>query len=191
MGQQVVKRILGVFAVILALAGCSALGSNAPQETAEQSNPGEYRLGPGDTLRVIVFGEEQLSGQFAVDGAGNVALPLIGAVKAKDETPRELEKNISAKLAEGYVRDPKVSVEVTSFRPFFIIGEVNQPGRYPFVNGMTAISAVAMAGGYTYRGNQDYILVTRGRDPTHTERRAPVNAQIFPDDVVRIPERYF
>src|SRR3954447_12923180 len=114
MGQQGVKRILGVFAVILALAGCSALGSNAPQETDEQSNPGEYRLGPGDALRVIVFGEEQLSGQFAVDGAGNVALPLIGAVKAKDETPRELEKNISAKLAEGYVRDPKVSVEVTS-----------------------------------------------------------------------------
>ena len=94
-------------------------------------------------------------------------------------------------ILRDYVRDARVSAEVITFRPFYIIGEVNNPGQYPYANGMTATTAVAMAGGYTYRGRQDYILVTRGNDPEKIERRAPINTRVLPDDVVRIPERLF
>lgn len=151
----------------------------------------EYRLGPGDALRVIVFGEEQLSGEFRLDAAGRVAMPLIGEVPAKDRSTRDLEKEISKRLEAGYVKDPKVSVEVLNFRPFFILGEVRNPGQYAYVNGMTALSAVAMAGGYTYRAKEDYVLISRGSDPKKQVYRAPITTPVLPDDVVRIPERYF
>jgi len=151
----------------------------------------EYRLGPGDALRVIVFGEEQLSGEFRLDAAGRVALPLIGEVQAKDRTTRDLEKDIARRLEAGYIREAKVSVEVLNFRPFFILGEVRNPGQYAYVNGMTALSAVAMAGGYTYRAKEDYVLISRGADPKKQVYRAPITTPVMPDDVVRIPERYF
>jgi polysaccharide export outer membrane protein len=118
-------------------------------------------------------------------------MPLVGEINAKGKTARQLETAIAQKLNEGYVRDARVSAEVVTFRPFYIIGEVTKPGQYPYVNGMTATTAVAMAGGYTYRGQQDYILITRGTDAEKIERRAPINTQVLPDDVVRIPERFF
>lgn len=152
---------------------------------------GYYRLGAGDALRVIVFGEEQLSGEFRVDGSGTVAMPLIGEVAARGRTTRQLEQDIAKRLEQGYVRDARVSVEVLNHRPFYILGEVRNPGQYPYVNGMTALSAVAMAGGYTYRAREDYVLVTRGSDPEKQIRRAPATTPVNPDDVVRVPERYF
>nr|WP_255542813.1 polysaccharide biosynthesis/export family protein [Azospirillum sp. INR13] len=117
--------------------------------------------------------------------------PLIGEVSAKDRSTRDLEKEISTRLSAGYVKDPKVSVEVLNHRPFFILGEVRNPGQYQYVNGMTALSAVAMAGGYTYRAKEDYVLITRGADPKKELRRAPITTSVMPDDVVRVPERYF
>lgn len=179
---------VGLFAALLT--ACAA-GSNAPLEQQGSLVAGEYQLGSGDQLRVTVFGQDQLSGEFAVDGGGFIAMPLVGEIEARGKTVRGLEEAIAARLADGYVRDPRVSVEVLTFRPFYIIGEVNKPGQYPYVNGMTAITAVAMAGGYTYRGNQDYVLITRGNDPEKVERRAPVNTPVRPDDVIRIPERFF
>jgi polysaccharide export outer membrane protein len=179
--------LLPVGAALLA-AGC---GSSTPVEPQETGQPPEYRLGPGDNLRVIVFGEDQLSGEFAVDGSGSISMPLIGAMKAQGRTPRQLEQDIAQRLSEGYVKDARVSVQVLNFRPFYIIGEVNKPGQYPYSDGMTAITAVAVAGGYTYRANEEYVLVTRGGDPSKTERRAPVNTHVYPEDVVRVPERFF
>ena len=190
MNRRHVFRVLGLTAVAAGLVGCA--GVNAPMEEAGSvQQVSEYRLGSGDALRVIVFGEEQLSGEFRVDGAGRVAMPLIGEVPAKDRTARELETEISNRLSQGYVRDARVSVEVMNHRPFFILGEVKNPGQYQFVNGMTALSAVAMAGGYTYRAKEDYVLVTRGSDPKKEVRRAPITTPIMPDDVVRVPERFF
>jgi polysaccharide export outer membrane protein len=180
--------MIGLAAVAAGLAGCA--GADAPLETGTVQMS-EYRLGSGDALRVIVFGEEQLSGEFRVDGSGKVAMPLIGEVNAKNRTTRELEDEIAKRLSQGYVRDAKVNVEVMNHRPFFILGEVRNPGQYQFVNGMTALSAVAMAGGYTYRAKEDYVLVTRGNDPEKEVRRAPITTPIMPDDVVRVPERYF
>lgn len=180
---------IGLAALAVAMVGCA--GNDAPMETASAGQIGEYHLGPGDALRVIVFGEEQLSGEFRVDGTGKVAMPLIGEVSAKDRSTRDLEKEITTRLSAGYVKDPKVSVEVLNHRPFFILGEVRNPGQYQYVNGMTALSAVAMAGGYTYRAKEDYVLITRGADPKKEIRKAPITTSVMPDDVVRVPERYF
>lgn len=180
-----------VVAVAIAVSGCSA---SAPPLETTSAGPIEtdvYRLGSGDNLRVIVFGQDQLSGQFAVDGSGRIAMPLVGEVMARGLTPRELEASLSKRLAEGYIRDPKVSVEVLNFRPFYIIGEVNKPGQYPYASGMTALSAVAAAGGFTYRGRQDYVLITRTIDGRKVERSAPPETPILPDDVIRVPERFF
>ncbi|SMH54014.1 polysaccharide biosynthesis/export family protein [Azospirillum agricola] len=182
-------RTVGLAALAVAMVGCA--GVDAPMETSEAVQSTDYRLGSGDALRVIVFGEEQLSGEFRVDGTGKVAMPLIGDVTAKNRTTGEVEKEISSKLSQGYVRDAKVSVEVMNHRPFFILGEVRNPGQYQFQNGMTALSAVAMAGGYTYRAKEDFVLITRGNDPKKQLRKAPITTTVMPDDVVRIPERYF
>ncbi|MBP2302308.1 polysaccharide biosynthesis/export family protein [Azospirillum picis] len=191
--RQVIRALgqgAGVAALAVAMTGCAG-GSDVPMETADVGQITDYNLGPGDALRVIVFGEEQLSGEFRVDGAGKVAMPLIGEVAAQGRSTRDLEKEIATRLSSGYVRDPKVSVEVLNHRPFFILGEVRNPGQYQYVNGMTALSAVAMAGGYTYRAKEDYVLITRGNDPKKQTRRAPITTTVMPDDVVRVPERYF
>ncbi len=184
-------RALAIGGLALVLAACGSDGREAPPLPQQTASVEGYQLGPGDALRVTVFGQEQLSGDFVVDGSGNVAMPLIGEVKAADSSVRGLEQSIARKLSDGYVRDPRVSVEVRTFRPFYIMGEVTRPGQYNYANGMTAAQAVAMAGGYTYRGRQDYVLITRGNDGQKQEYRAPLSAMVMPDDVVRIPERFF
>lgn len=192
MNRRHLFRLLGLSAVGaagLGITGCANI--DAPPEPQGMVQAGEYRLGAGDALRVIVFGEEQLSGEFRVDGSGSVAMPLIGEVQANNRTTRQLEQEIASRLEKGYVRDARVSVEVLNHRPFYILGEVRNPGQYSFQNGMTALTAVAMAGGYTYRADDDFILVTRGSDPDKKLYRAPLNTPIMPDDVVQIPERYF
>lgn len=181
-----------VLALLLAVtAACEPIAIESTEATPTAFDPGEYRLGAGDTLRVTVFGEQQLSGDFHVDGTGKVAMPLIGDVRVADRTTGEVEKDITSRLSQGYVRDPKVTVEVSTHRPFFILGEVRNPGQYPYVSGMTALSAIAAAGGFTYRAQENYVLVTRQSDASQKPLRMPINAPILPDDVVRVPERYF
>lgn len=191
MNRRTMFRLAGlsVLGAGLAVSGCAS--QDAPPEPAGLSQMSDYRLGSGDALRVIVFGEEQLSGEFRVDAAGAIAMPLIGQVQARDRTPREVEADIARRLEKGYVREARVNVEVLNHRPFFILGEVRNPGQYAYVNGMTALSAVAMAGGFTYRAKNDYVLVTRGSDPGKTVYKAPITTPVMPDDVVQIPERYF
>jgi polysaccharide biosynthesis/export protein len=191
MDRRSAFRVLGFGALAAALPACAPVAVESPAAAPVAFDPGEYRLGSGDTLRVTVFGEQQLSGEFRVDGSGKIAMPLIGEVSAADRTTREVEQEIAGRLSQGYVRDPKVGVEVSTHRPFFILGEVRTPGQYAYVSGMTALSAVAVAGGFTYRAQEDYVLVTRASDPSRKPRRLPVTAPILPDDVVRVPERYF
>ena len=150
----------------------------------------DYRLGSGDKLRVIVFGEPDLSGEFDVSGSGKVALPLIGQVDAAGRTLSEFEAAVIAKLMEGYLNNPRVSVEVMNYRPFYIYGEVGNPGQYPYTNGMTALNAIAVAGGYTYRANTDQIYITRG-DGAEQTYPASQAVKVLPGDVVRVPERFF
>lgn len=150
-----------------------------------------YRLGSGDRLRVTVYGESDLSGTFEVTGTGKIAYPLIGEVDAGGKTLRELEAEIERKLLDGYLRKPRVNAEVTNYRPFYIIGEVQRPGSYPYVEGMTVVNAVALGGGYTYRAREDRFLVRRVGDPKENEVEAKPDELVRPGDVVRVPERFF
>ena len=148
-----------------------------------------YILGSGDKVRVAVFGEEDLSGEFELDSEGVFSMPLIGAVQAKAQTPRQLERTIAKMLLNGYLKQPRVSVEVMNYRPFYIMGEVNAPGSYPYRSGMTILNAAALAGGFTYRADEDDIEVIRG-GKGNAKVMTPETI-VMPGDVIRVGERYF
>lgn len=150
-----------------------------------------YRLGVGDKVRVIVYGEEDLSGEFEVDSTGVIALPLVGETPAQGKTLREFEQTVTAAFGDGYVRDPRVSVEVVNFRPFFILGEVTAPGEYPYKSGMNVLNAIAMAKGYTFRGSTSYVYITRDGSTEEVEYPADHTTKIFPGDIIKVPERIF
>lgn len=150
----------------------------------------DYLLGVGDKLRVNVFGEEDLSGEVDVNGTGKVSLPLVGQVQAAGLTIDAFTEEVATKLKEGYLTSPKVSVEVLNYRPFYIIGEVTTPGQYPYTNGMTVLNAVAVAGGFTYRANEDKVLITRG-DQKEVAYKLTQAVKVLPGDIVKIPERFF
>ncbi len=189
--------ILAVFSV--ALAGCqtsnsSHVGTNSPIQPSAVSHStgiGGYKLGSGDKVRVIVFGEENLSGEFVVDDAGNVSLPLIGNVPARGKSVQDLQENVAGRYRNGYLRDPKISIEVLNYRPFFITGEVKKTGEFPYKAGLTVQDAVGVAGGYTYRANTGKAYVRRagqnGENAVDLGKRIPIN----PGDSIRIPERFF
>lgn len=150
-----------------------------------------YTLGSGDRVRVTVFGERDLSGVFEISGTGAIAYPLIGEVEAGGKTIRELEKLVVLKLRNGYLRKPQVAIEVTNYRPFYILGEVNRPGSYAYVEGMKIVNAVAMSGGFTYRAKKERFLVRRAGAPKDSEAEASPDDILYPGDVVRVPERFF
>lgn len=151
----------------------------------------EYVLGVGDRFRMTVYGEEDLSGDYEVSSTGIASLPLIGNVQAAGQTIRAFEQAVRAKLAEGYLHDPRVSIQVSNYRPFFILGEVSKPGGYPYVNGMTVLNAVALAGGYTYRADKSGVVIVHANDPNKTEQPVGEEAAVKPGDIIRIPERFF
>jgi polysaccharide export outer membrane protein len=151
----------------------------------------EYRLGSGDQVRVTVFGHQDLSGDFQIDGSGVIALPLIGNVEAGAQTVRELEYRIVHKLKPDYLKNPRVNIEVLNYRPFYIIGEVKKPGSYPYVSGMTIINAIALAGGYTYRARENRLYLRRSSGSEKDKRAADHDTKIMPGDVIEVPERFF
>lgn len=150
-----------------------------------------YTLGSGDKLRVTVFGEEDLSGEFEVSGNGQISLPLIGEVEAGGKNLRALADVIEDRLQEGYLKDPKVSIDVLNYRPFYILGEVNEPGSYPYVSGMSVLNAVALGGGFTYRADKEDILIIRGGDESRKPEKATPETVVLPGDIVRVEERFF
>jgi polysaccharide biosynthesis/export protein len=185
--RSTICRVLAVLAIILPLAACSSQGSGLPLLEAAKSDESSYRLGPGDKLHIQVLGAEDLTGDYVVGDNGTVSSPLVGDVKAAGLTRAQLERAMEQKLAQGYLKNPRVSVTILTYRPVFILGEVTKPGEYPYENGMKVTTAVATAGGYTYRANQSYVVVTRNGE----ERKALPNTPLQPDDVVRVPERFF
>ena len=182
------RRKLLVCGVALTVAGCSEGGDLTPLPAYQ---PQAYRLGPGDQLRVLTFGEDQLTGEFRVDDQGQIAVPLIGNVAAAGRSPKELEGEIARALRQGdYLKDPHVTVEVIAYRPIFVLGEVAKPGQYPYQPGMTFLTAVAIAGGFTYRAVQDYGEVVRTNKGAAVSGRVSQNSFLAPGDVVRVLERY-
>lgn len=150
----------------------------------------DYVLGVGDKLKITTFGEADLSGDFEVSSTGTISMPLIGEVAATGKTVTQLQSMISGKLSQGYMRNPHVSIEVLGYRPFFIVGEVMKPGSYNYVNGMSIINAVAMAGGYTYRADKDDIKLKRTGE-NQAETTVNETATVQPGDVITVTERYF
>ena len=150
-----------------------------------------YALATGDRLRIIVFGQDNLSNIYAVDSQGRVSMPLIGAVDATGRTTGQLERQIEARLRSGFLREPKVSVEVDAYRPFFILGEVTASGQFPYVNGMSVQTAVAIAGGFTPRADRHVALITREQNGQITIGRVPLSQPVLPGDTITIRERWF
>ncbi len=176
-----------------AVGGGAAVPVSGGETAGIAGTPGidAYRLGTGDKVRVIVFGEEELSGEFFVDDAGSVGLPLIGDVTAAGATVTEFEARVVARFKDGYLRDPKVAIEVLNYRPFFILGEVKKGGEYPYKAGLTVQDAVAMAGGYTYRANSRSVLIRRAGRDREERHNLSQRVLIYPGDNLRVPERFF
>jgi polysaccharide export outer membrane protein len=150
-----------------------------------------YRLDAGDKLRVVVYGQDGLTNSYTIDAAGSITMPLIGQVAARGRSPAALAAEITAKLRNGYIREPSVAVEIESYRPFFILGEVQAPGQYPYVPNMTVESAVAIAGGFSPRARRDLVTVTH-TDANGTGRYVvPLGTALGPGDTVQIGERWF
>jgi polysaccharide export outer membrane protein len=150
-----------------------------------------YRLDAGDKLRVVVYGQEGLTNSYAIDAGGSITMPLIGAVPARGRTPAGLAAEISGKLRNGFIRDPSVAVEIESYRPFFILGEVAAPGQYPYVPNMSVESAVAIAGGFSPRARRDRVTLTHADGSGVSRFVVPLGTALGPGDTVLVGERWF
>jgi polysaccharide export outer membrane protein len=164
-----------------------AHGQPAPVVAAKA----DYRLGSGDEMRLITFGEESLSGLFAVNGSGQVSLPLVGNLQAAGLTVPEFQRAVEAALKQGFMENPRVSVEVIKHRPFYILGEVEKPGEYPYKHGLTVLEAVATASGFTYRANTKRVVIKHDGGEPETEQQLDSSTPVEPGDTIRIKERFF
>jgi polysaccharide export outer membrane protein len=183
------RTVLTISVALLVLGGCSAARYDANQLGWAFNAP--YQLASGDRVRIIVFGQEALTNSFSVDGAGNISLPLIGSVRALGLTTAQLTGAVEARLRDGYLRDPRVSIEVEAFRPFFVLGEVGASGQYPFINGMTVQNAVAVAGGFGPRGYQENVDLTRVVNGRPMTASVPLSFPVRPGDTITVRERFF
>jgi len=203
------RRLIALFSILISgllLAACStggnavtagaSVGQGRYIPTSAGGTAGEatlenvYRLRPGDKLKITVFGETDLSGEFEVGVFGAVALPLIGEVKAQGRSIREFRNATTQAFADGYLREPRISVEVVNYRPFYVQGEVRTSGQFDYRSGLTIREAIAMAGGYTYRADQSYILLVR-EGQGEVRLRTPSDALVLPGDNFNVPERFF
>lgn len=166
-------------------------GAQAEVARAGADPVNEYRLGVGDKVRVIVYNEDSLSGEFQVSAAGTLAFPLIGDVPAVSKTTVEIALAIKTMLADGYLRDPKVSMEVVTYRPYFILGEVKTPGQYPFSNGLTVTNAIATAAGFTPRAEKKMVFIRRSGDAEERPYKLSPDLRVYPGDTIRLGERFF
>lgn len=179
--------------VLLLLAACTPTAVVSPQDRLASNvavSP-DYRLGVGDRVRITVYNETGLSGEFAVGDNGNLSLPLVGDVSATGQTTGALSALIQQKLADGYLREPSVSVEVASYRPFFILGEVRAPGQYPYASGLTVMNAVATAQGFTPRAERAVVFVRSFGSGEEKAYKLIPDLAVLPGDTIRIGERYF
>jgi len=165
--------------------------SLATQNAPSVPNDPGYQLGNGDQIRITVFGQPDLTNTYQVDGQGMLQFPLVGRIHAGGMTAGQLQQEIVHKLSPDYIRNPSVSVEVLNYRPFYILGEVNKAGAYPYVSGMTVNQAVAFAGGFTYRAKDDNFEIDRTQNGQRSKIKASGDTPVRPGDVITIPERFF
>lgn len=181
---------LSMCVLAAAAAGVSTAGDTTTNAPATATAP-EYYLGNGDRIHVNVFDEPDLSGDFTVTGDGYISLPLIGQVQATGLTVTQLKAAIEYAYMQGFLKDPKVNVEVADFRPFYILGEVGKPGEYPYSDGITVLNAVALAEGFTYRAQKKKVYIRHINEDKETPVPLTSSLQVAPGDTIRIGERYF
>lgn len=190
-------RLCAIAVAAALAAGCAsdpitqvAEGRTAMRELGPTN--AETVIAPGDRLRLSVSGDDTMNGEYGVDSAGTISIPLAGPVSVAGRTPQDAAKAIAGILVTaGLFRDPRVTVDVVTLRPFFILGEVNQPGKYPYEPGMSLFAAVATAGGYTYRANKGRVFIRKASETTEREFDIISDIAIMPGDTIRIPERFF
>lgn len=185
-------RSIGLFFLLIGfafLAGCAS--APTVKDGYHPELVSAYHLDAGDQVRVIVFGQSDLSNTYVVDQSGNLSMPLIGMVPARGRSTAQIEADIAHRLRKGYVRNPDVSVEVVRYRPFFAMGEVTAAGQYPYVPGMTVQQAVAIAGGFTPRANTTAVQVTRSVDGRVRTAMLSLGDAIRPGDTIYVGERHF
>ncbi len=178
-----------LFICLSALASCAS-PPKVDQRFVEALNA-PYRLDAGDKLRIVVFDQPTLTNTYSVADSGSIAMPLIGSVAARGLTTQQLEAAVTNRLSQGFFRNPSVSVQVDTYRPFFILGEVGAPGQYPYVAGLTARNAIAIGGGFTPRATQTMVQVSRNYNGTIVEARVPIDHPIRPGDTIYVLERWF
>lgn len=180
-----------IVAVSAALvAGCAAPASRLPPVATGQLSP--YQLGPGDEIRVTVFGLDAATNSYIVGDAGTISMPLLDVVSAEGKTTREFEAEIATRLRDkAILRDPSVSVQVQKYRPFFILGQVQRPGQYAYVPGMSVLTAVSIAGGYTFRADTRQASITRPAGGRNVQGRAEQQTPVLPGDTVLVYESRF
>lgn len=187
--------------LVLAVAALGAMALAACSTGPEQGNPQEltqagmgiagYKLGSGDEIKITVYGEPDLSGLFVVDGQGSISMQLVNQVEVVNLSLNETSRLLENRLKDGWLKDPKVTTELVKGRPYYILGEVNRPGEYPFVSGLTVMNAIASAGDFTYRADRNRILVKSADSPNEREVVLTPTTLVRPGDTIRIRERFF
>ena len=195
-----ISRPIAAFALLLAAAILSACQSSPVQANRDNAvvtdirsdrDISEYELGSADRLRISVFNEPALSGEFVVDGQGFLSLPLIGELEVKGLTVREFQRLAEQRLADGYLREPRVSAEVINYRPYYILGEVTRPGEYPYTNGLSVMNAIATAEGFTYRANKRFVVIKSVEADEEIRVELKPSLRVQPGDTITVVERFF
>ena len=192
-GQRGLRCLVTVLGLFAGLAGVGA-GAEEQQPAAAQASAtdAQYRLSVGDKLHVVVFGQDDVSGDFQIDGAGNITMPLLGQVHVASRTLTEVQTEITTDLDRDYIVNPKVSIEVLNYRPFYILGQVASPGSYPYVTGMDVRQAVAIAGGFTPRARTSTVMVIwQSAQGSTTKIEATPDVPVFPGDTIEVQRRLF
>lgn len=188
-------RTLRALCAVLATGALVAAAANpASAQEGDREPAGDrpaYTLGSGDQLKLTIFGHEDLSGEYEVDGNGAISLPLVGDVNVGDKTVNAAEKAVEQAYEPDYLVNPRASIQVLNYRPFYILGEVKSPGSYAYVSGLTVVEAVSIAGGYTYRADKDDVEIVRKTQPGKQAIDVREDTRVLPGDTIRVPERFF
>ena len=195
---------LPLLCLVLAPVATSAAAQEAPSHQSVPVTTGapqaitgiakvesDYRLGVADKVRIIVFDEPSLSGEFLVNANGSLSMPLIGDVPVAGSTASMVTQAIRKRLSDGFLKEPQVSIDILTFRPFYILGEVNKPGEYPYSSGLTVFNAVATAQGFTYRANKKKVVIKHAGATDESKEKLTPDLQVRPGDTIRIQERLF
>jgi polysaccharide export outer membrane protein len=176
-----------LLACLVALGGCT----NQPEEQAAAGPPPALRIGPGDHVQLTVFGVTEMTAEYLVSDAGTISVPLAGQIPIANLTQTQAEQAVTARLAQGLVQNPQVSINVTRYRQIFVLGEVQKPGGYDFFAGLTVLNAIALGGGFTVRADQRRVMLIRATDPNRRPELVTDSTYMQPGDTVQVSERWF